>query len=49
MLALWAARASERRVGHAFGLQYSGDPELYAAVMAVMRCPEIDTVSVKVP
>ena len=49
MLALCAASASERSVGHAFVVQYCGEFELYAAVMAVIRCPEIVTVSVRVP
>jgi len=49
MLALCAASASERSVGQAFVVQYCGEPELYAAVMAVIRCPEIVTVSVSVP
>jgi len=49
MLALCAASASERRVGHAFVVQYCGELESYAAVIAVIRCPEIVTVSVRVP
>jgi len=49
MLALCAASASERSVGHAFVVQYCGEFESYAAVMAVIRCPEIVTVSVSVP
>jgi hypothetical protein len=49
MSALCAASASERRVGHAFVVQYCGEPESYAAAMSVIRCPEIVTVSVRVP
>lgn len=49
MSALCAVSASERRVGHAFVVQYCGEFESYAAVMSAIRCPEIVTVSVKVP
>jgi hypothetical protein len=49
MLALCAASASDRSLGHACVVQYCGEFESYAAVMAVIRCEEIVTVSVRVP
>lgn len=49
MLALCAESASDRSLGHACVVQYCGEFESYAAVMAVIRCEEIVTVSVRVP